>query len=186
MSQIKNSKNIIIFSSLTLVLIVAIGIITVANFNRDEKDREDIKNSQSLQEENTKQESNTDGQEGGTSETELQIEIKNDLKDDSEIVKSNYQDGSFSATGTYSSPDGIDEIEVFITLNGGIIESVSVETNPKSATGDRHQQLFAEGIAGEVVGQSIDEVEVGRVNGSSLTGEGFNRAITNIREQASN
>lgn len=178
MSQQKNnSKNIIIFSTLALVIIITVGIITVA-FNSQEEEKP-TDQTETSNEENM--------QTGGSSQTELKLEVENNLNQEGEENQgetSSYRDGEFTASGTYSSPDGTDEIDVSVTLRNGVIESVSVETNPKSTTGARHQQLFAEGIAGEVEGERIDEVEVGRVNGSSLTGAGFNQAIGRIRQEA--
>ncbi len=46
------------------------------------------------------------------------------------------------------------------------------------------QTRFADGIADEVVGKKIDELDVSKVSGSSLTSGGFNAAIEDIISQA--
>jgi uncharacterized protein with FMN-binding domain len=54
-------------------------------------------------------------------------------------------------------------------------------TNPNSV---RYQTEFAEGISDEIVGQNIDDLEVDRVAGSSLTSGGFNEAVESIKADA--
>ena len=46
------------------------------------------------------------------------------------------------------------------------------------------QANFAGGIADQVVGQDIDQLNVTRVSGSSLTSGGFKIAIAAIKEDA--
>ncbi|MCS5722757.1 hypothetical protein N1028_14095 [Herbiconiux sp. CPCC 203407] len=96
-----------------------------------------------------------------------------------------YTDGTYEATGSYTSPNGQEEVDVSITLESDIITAVTVTpeaTNPNSVN---YQNQFADGIAAVVVGQSIDEIEVSRVAGSSLTSGGFNEAVETIKSEAS-
>jgi len=93
-------------------------------------------------------------------------------------------DGTYESTGGYQSPNGSETIQVSITLAGGVISDVVVTPQPTNATTERYQGLFAGGIADEVVGKSLDEVEVSRVAGSSLTSGGFREALQTIRQDA--
>jgi uncharacterized protein with FMN-binding domain len=95
-----------------------------------------------------------------------------------------YADGTYDATGTYTSPNGQEEIDVSLTLEGDVITAVTVTpeaTNPNSVN---YQTQFADGIAEVVVGKNIDEIEVSRVAGSSLTSGGFNEAVETIKDEA--
>ncbi len=56
--------------------------------------------------------------------------------------------------------------------------------DPKAPETERYQGEFIDGIADEVVGKPIDELNVSRVAGSSLTSGGFNDAVASIKEQA--
>jgi uncharacterized protein with FMN-binding domain len=97
---------------------------------------------------------------------------------------STYTDGTYEATGTYTSPNGKEEIDVSLTLAGDVITAVTVTpeaTNPNSVN---YQNQFADGIAAVVVGKDIDEIDVSRVAGSSLTSGGFNEAVETIKSEA--
>ena len=94
-----------------------------------------------------------------------------------------YKDGEYSADGTYRTPGGNETISVDITLKDNTVTAVSVEGN---GTGDsaEYQAMFKKGIASQVVGKKIDELNVSRVSGSSLTSTGFNNALDTIKQQA--
>ncbi|GAA2245217.1 hypothetical protein N1031_15455 [Herbiconiux moechotypicola] len=103
----------------------------------------------------------------------------------SDSSASTYTDGTYEATGSYTSPNGQEEIDVSITLESDIITAVTVTpeaTNPNSVN---YQTQFADGIAAVVVGEDIDEISVSRVAGSSLTSGGFNEAVEAIKAEAS-
>jgi len=96
-----------------------------------------------------------------------------------------YKDGTYEATGSYTSPNGQEEVDVSVTLTGDVITAVTVTpeaTNPNSIN---YQTQFADGIAAVVEGKNIDEIDVSRVAGSSLTSGGFNEAIETIKGEAS-
>lgn len=48
----------------------------------------------------------------------------------------------------------------------------------------RFQDLFAQNYKPLVIGKNIDEVQLGKVSGSSLTPMGFNDALAKIKTQA--
>ena len=94
-----------------------------------------------------------------------------------------YTDGDYTASGSYRTPGGIESVDVSLTLAGNAITDVEVAG---SGSGDsaRYQSMFREKIADIVVGKNIDEIDVSRVSGSSLTSTGFNEAIETIRQEA--
>jgi uncharacterized protein with FMN-binding domain len=95
-----------------------------------------------------------------------------------------YADGEYTATGVYSSPAGPEELEVKVVLAGGTITSTTVVGKATNPASQRLQNAFIESVNAEVVGKSIDEVNLGVVSGASLTPKGFNDAIAKIKVQA--
>jgi uncharacterized protein with FMN-binding domain len=95
-----------------------------------------------------------------------------------------YTDGTYTAEGSYSTPETVEEITVTVTLEDDVITDVEVTGNPQAAESQRYQGEFIDGIAAEVEGKDIDEISVSRVAGSSLTSGGFNQAIDAIKAEA--
>jgi hypothetical protein len=82
------------------------------------------------------------------------------------------------------SPGGKQAISVTVVLAGGKVANVTVTPAATDATSDKYQDKFVSGIKQQVVGKSIDALNVGVVSGSSLTAGGFNDALTKIKAQA--
>lgn len=95
-----------------------------------------------------------------------------------------YTDGEYEAEGSYANPGGVSAVKVDVKLAAGKITAVTVTPEATDGTSRRHQEDFAGGIADVVVGKSIDELDVTKVAGSSLTSEGFNQAIDAIKDEA--
>ncbi|MFT4397504.1 FMN-binding protein [Gordonia lacunae] len=95
-----------------------------------------------------------------------------------------YKDGEYTARGEYISPGGPQSVGVTVTLSNSVITAVSVDTSQTKGPSLEYQGKFAGGISDVVVGKNIDEIEVDKVSGSSLTSGGFNEAITQIKEEA--
>jgi uncharacterized protein with FMN-binding domain len=95
-----------------------------------------------------------------------------------------YADGTYTAEGSYVTPESVETISVTVTLEGDVITAVEVSGNPQARESQDYQGRFIGGISDAVVGQDIDEISVSRVAGSSLTSGGFNKAIEDIRSQA--
>lgn len=95
-----------------------------------------------------------------------------------------YTDGTYTADGSYQTPESIEKISVTVTLEGDVITAVEVTGDPQKAESKQYQGKFIGGIQSEVVGKNIDEISVSRVAGSSLTSGGFNDAITQIKAEA--
>lgn len=116
------------------------------------------------------------------SEESREREPRRDDRADRE--SSGVKDGSYQASGGYQSPNGPETVEVSITITDGVIEAVEVIPAATNSTSKRYQGEFAGGIAAEVVGKSLDEADVSRVAGSSLTSGGFAEALQTIRQDA--
>jgi len=97
---------------------------------------------------------------------------------------STYVDGTYSAEGSYATPESVETISVTVTLEDDIVTAVEVVGNPQKSESERYQGEFIGGIADVVVGQDIDTLAVSRVAGSSLTSGGFNAAIDTIKSEA--
>lgn len=95
-----------------------------------------------------------------------------------------YKDGKYSANGEYSYHSGIESIGVTLSLKNGVIDSVEVQELAKAPISKKMQDDFAANYKSLVVGKNIDEVNLGKVSGSSLTPKGFNAAIELIKTQA--
>ena len=95
-----------------------------------------------------------------------------------------YTDGTYTAEGSYATPESVESITVTVTLEDDIITAVDVTGNPSKHESEEFQARFIGGIADVVIGEDIDELSVSRVAGSSLTSGGFNEAIEVIKSEA--
>lgn len=95
-----------------------------------------------------------------------------------------YADGTYTAEGSYATPESVESITVTVTLESDVITAVEVAGDPQRPESERYQAKFIGGISDAVVGQDIDEISVSRVAGSSLTSGGFNDAIEAIKAEA--
>jgi hypothetical protein len=95
-----------------------------------------------------------------------------------------YKNGMYEAVGEYTSPGGEEEIGVSLTLENNLIKDVEVEVKATRPISKKLQEDFAANYKTQVVGKSIDEVNLGKVSGSSLTPKGFNDAIEKIKTEA--
>lgn len=94
-----------------------------------------------------------------------------------------YKDGTYSADGRYRSPGGNETIGVTVTLKENIVTAVNVKTNA-SGNSAQYQTMFKNGVGNLTVGKNIDEINLSRVSGSSLTSTGLNNALDEIKDEA--
>ncbi|MFT3663266.1 MAG: FMN-binding protein [Gordonia sp. (in: high G+C Gram-positive bacteria)] len=103
-----------------------------------------------------------------------------------ESASGEYKAGEYTSKGDYTTPGGPAEVTVSLTLDGaGTVSAVTVTPEAKGGNSLQFQTQFAGGISDEVVGKSIDDLDVSKVSGSSLTSGGFNQAVEKIRAEAS-
>lgn len=96
-----------------------------------------------------------------------------------------YTDGTYTATGEYNTPDGLEEIAVTVTLVDDVVTDVAVDDSKVySREAQEYTARFISGVDRLVVGKRIDNVALSRVSGSSLTSAGFNEALASIKHEA--
>lgn len=107
------------------------------------------------------------------------------VEDTSSDAATTYTAGDYTAEGSYQTPGGQQSVEVEVTLaEDGTISAVTVTPQADGGNSEQFQTKFAGGIADEVVGTKIDDLDVSKVSGSSLTSGGFNAAIDVILDEA--
>lgn len=100
------------------------------------------------------------------------------------VVAGTYKNGTYSVIGDYVSPGGDEEVGVTLTLTDDIITDVAFEVKAERPISVKMQEAFAADYKQFVVGKKIDEVELTKVSGSSLTPKGFNDALAKIKAEA--
>jgi hypothetical protein len=96
-----------------------------------------------------------------------------------------YENGQYTAEGSYVSPGGPESVTVTLTLENNTVTDLEVTGSGGTPNAKKYQGEFIENIDEIVVGKNIDELDVSRVAGSSLTSGGFNEALKQIRDDAS-
>ena len=94
------------------------------------------------------------------------------------------KDGDYTSSGSYRTPGGTESIGLTVTLENNIIKDVILEQRASGGDTEVYQSKFASGYRPLVIGKNIDEVELSRVAGSSLTSNGFNDALDKIKQDA--
>lgn len=97
---------------------------------------------------------------------------------------SSYKNGTYSATGSYATPGGIESIKLTVTIEDGVITKTELAQNATDRDAKQYQSAFASGYSELVVGKDVNKVSLSRVAGSSLTSNGFNTALDTIKKDA--
>lgn len=114
---------------------------------------------------------------------DVQAEIQRDVQP--QANSSAYADGTYTRLGAYQSPAGEDGLMVSVVVENGVVKDMALEGRSASGESMAYINLFISGVKGMVVGKKLDEVgAIGAVNGSSLTGIGFNKAMAEIKASA--
>lgn len=98
--------------------------------------------------------------------------------------ETHYNDGTYTVTGKYVSPAGPETINVLLTLKDDVVTDATVVAEATHEISVKKQAEFVGGYKAQVVGKNINEVNVGKVAGSSLTPKGFNDAVAQIKAKA--
>jgi uncharacterized protein with FMN-binding domain len=119
-------------------------------------------------------------------ETTTPLPPSSDTQNPSSLTeRRRYVDGTYNAIGTYTSPAGAEEVEISLAIADGVISDVQFFGKAEHPSSKTMQERFEAGFKEQVVGRSIDDVELTVVNGSSLTPKGFMDALEKIKNQAS-
>lgn len=100
-------------------------------------------------------------------------------------ASSTYINGSYTTEVFYLTP-ARDEYQMDITVtlqNDIVIDSTIVYS--RGAEVDPNPQRFNKAYKAEIIGKNIDEINLSRVGGASLTSTAFNEGLDLIKEQAS-
>jgi uncharacterized protein with FMN-binding domain len=95
-----------------------------------------------------------------------------------------YKDGTYTAQGSYQTPETVEKISVSVTVHADTVTAVDVTGDPLASETKHYQAQFIGGISAQVVGKKLDDIAVTRVSGSSLTSKGFTQALDKIRAEA--
>ncbi|MBI3494955.1 hypothetical protein HY004_03170 [Candidatus Saccharibacteria bacterium] len=94
-----------------------------------------------------------------------------------------YKDGTYSATGRYSAPDGTQQIGITMTISNGTVTATSAENKANGRDSSQYEDSFIASYKDSVVGKKIDSLK-GVVSGDLLTLIGFEDALAQIENQA--
>lgn len=97
---------------------------------------------------------------------------------------STYKDGTYTATSSYDSPGGAQDLTVSVTLQSDVVTATSAISGANDPEAHEYQSDFISGYKSLVVGKDIGSIHLSRVSGSSLTSQGFNSAIAKIEAKA--
>ncbi len=95
-----------------------------------------------------------------------------------------YKDGTYTAVGSYDAPGGTEQITITLTIRNDIVTDASGVAGSYDRTSLRYENAFLSGFKQYVVGKNISSLQLGRVSGASLTPQGFNDALSQIKSQA--
>lgn len=102
------------------------------------------------------------------------------------VSDTDYQNGTYVFESSYTVPSGHEEpIRVSLTLNNDIVTDADVQVQGVVGTSRLYQGKFLKAYEAEIEGKDIDDLSLSRVGGSSLTTGAFNKALLDIKIQAS-
>lgn len=120
------------------------------------------------------------GQTSSTSSTST----SNNSSSTSTASVTNVKDGTYTATASYDTPGGAQDIKVTLTIAGGAVSNSSIMQNATGREDEAYQSAFESEYKTAVVGKKISDISLNRVAGASLTTDGFNTALLDIANQA--
>jgi uncharacterized protein with FMN-binding domain len=97
---------------------------------------------------------------------------------------SGFKDGTFTAEGSYKTPEDVEKITVSLTIKDGVVTDSTVTQTAANQKSVLYQDVFSSGYKEFVTGKKLADLKIGVVSGASLTGAGFNEAVAKIATQA--
>lgn len=97
---------------------------------------------------------------------------------------STYKDGNYTAKGDYYTPGGRGTIALNITIKANVITDASIEMGAAGGVSVQYQDAFNTAYKDSVVSKNVNNVSLSRVAGASLTTDGFNTVLEQIKSDA--
>ena len=98
--------------------------------------------------------------------------------------QSAYKDGTYSSEVTYLTPIRKEyKLDVELTVKDDIVTAANVDYS-QGAEIDPNPKRFEAAYKTEVIGKSLDSINLSRVGGASLTTAAFNKALAEIKADA--
>ena len=95
-----------------------------------------------------------------------------------------FKDGSYDTVVTYLTPLRTEyKLDVELTVKDGVVTGADVGYS-QGAEKDPNAQRFEAAYKTEVIGKSLDSINLSRVGGASLTTGAFNNALAEIKADA--
>lgn len=124
-----------------------------------------------------------------TSPVTMVVEENEEIEKDEDVLTEEnldiIPDGTHTTSITYFTPKR-DEylLDISITTENGVITDSNIEYS-QGAEADPNAQKFEAAYHAEIIGKKLDELDLSRVGGASLTTAAFNEAINKLlAEQA--
>lgn len=90
----------------------------------------------------------------------------------------------YKARGEYLTPARTNHIiDVTLTLEDGIVTDADVVYDEGAGFSNPHQERFDGAYKAQVVGKRLDQINLSRVGGASVTSRSFNEVIADIEAQ---
>ncbi len=97
---------------------------------------------------------------------------------------SSYKDGNYTASGDYFTPGGRGSITLTLMIKGNMITDASIEMGAAGGDSVQYQDAFKSSYKQYVISKNVNDVSLSRVAGASLTSDGFNTILDQIKSDA--
>lgn len=149
-------------------IIVIAGIILVLNHAKSDADHSDAATTQST----------------AMTTPDDTAASSDDATVDTTTSSGSYTDGTYSATSEYFVPHGEETIKVSLTVKNGVVTDSSIENSEYDHDSALFQEEFADEYKSQVVGKALSSLSLRTIAGASDTTQGFNDAVSQIRDKA--
>ncbi len=100
------------------------------------------------------------------------------------MTQGTYRNGAHTASATYTTPKRSEyKIDVSLTLTDDTVTDAAI-VYAQGSENDKNAQRFEQAYKTEVIGKKLDEINLSRVGGASLTSNAFNDAVAKIKTEA--
>ncbi len=102
----------------------------------------------------------------------------------SSTSNSAYKDGQYTTSVSYQVPKHNNTISITVTLSNDTITNVSAKNSYSDRESSEYIDDFMSNLSSAIVSKKIDNAQLSKLAGASLTTEAYNNAITQIANQA--